>query len=120
QHLFQQGEGTRTDILEAESRYELATAEEIQALDEQDASLRELGALLGVQSVDIADLAPLNQNFAAFTLAPANYDSWHELAITNNPTLASQRQAVEVARYEVERNRAGHLPRITAYASSRQ
>ena len=120
QHLFQQGEGTRTDILEAESRYELATAEEIQAQDEQDASLRELGALLGVHSIDIADLAPLNQNFSSFTLVPANYDSWHELAITHNPTLASQRQAVEVARYEVERNRAGHLPRVIAYASSRQ
>ncbi|MFP3803108.1 TolC family protein, partial [Paraburkholderia sp. SIMBA_027] len=38
----------------------------------------------------------------------------------NNPTLASQRQAVEVAHYEVERNRAGHLPKITAYASSRR
>ena len=120
QHLFQQGEGTRTDILEAESRYELATAEEIQALDEQDASLRELGALIGVPSVDIHDLAPLNQGFAAFTLTPANYDTWHELAISNNPTLASQRQALEVARFEVERNRAGHLPKVTAYASSRQ
>ena len=119
-HLFQQGEGTRTDILEAESRYELATAEEIQALDEQDASLRELGALIGVQSVNIDDLAPLNQGFAAFTLTPASYDTWHELAISNNPTLASQRQALEVARYEVERNRAGHLPKVTAYASSRQ
>src|SRR3989344_5975882 len=120
QHLFQQGEGTRTDILEAESRYELATAEEIQALDEQDASLRALGALIGVQSVNIHDLAPLNQRFAAFSLTPANYDTWHALAISNNPTLASQRQALEVARYEVERNRAGHLPKITAYASSRQ
>jgi protease secretion system outer membrane protein len=118
--LFQQGEGTRTDILEAESRYELATAEEIEALDEQDASLRELGALIGVQSVNIHDLAPLNQGFAAFTLTPANYDTWHTLAISNNPTLASQRQALEVARYEVERNRAGHLPKVTAYASSRQ
>ena len=38
EHLFRQGEGTRTDILEAESRYELATAEEIQAFDEQDAA----------------------------------------------------------------------------------
>nr|CAA07701.1 eprF protein [Pseudomonas tolaasii] len=120
QHLFQQGEGTRTDILEAESRYELATAEEIQALDEQDASLRELGALIGVQSVNIHDLAPLNQNFAAFALTPAKYDTWHELAVSNNPTLASQRQAVEVARYEVEGNRSGHLPKVTAYATSRK
>jgi protease secretion system outer membrane protein len=63
EHMFKQGEGTRTDILEAESRYELATAEEIEARNEQDAALRELGALVGVQTVDISDLAPLDQNF---------------------------------------------------------
>lgn len=118
EHLFRQGEGTRTDILEAESRYELAIAEEIAAQDEQDASLRELGALIGVPSVDIDDLQPLSEGFAAFTLQPANYDTWHELALANNPDLASQRQALEIARHEVERNRAGHLPRVSAYARS--
>ncbi|POA21929.1 peptidase [Pseudomonas sp. FW300-N1A1] len=120
EHLFRQGEGTRTDILEAESRYELATAEEIEARDEQDASLRELGALIGTPDIDINDLEPLGESFQSFSLQPANYDSWHELALSNNPNLASQRQAVEVARYEVERNRSGHLPRISAYASARQ
>jgi protease secretion system outer membrane protein len=120
EHMFKQGEGTRTDILEAESRYELATAEEIEARNEQDAALRELGALVGVPAVDISELTPLDQNFQTFALMPANYDTWHELAISNNPNLASQRQAVEVARYEVERNRAGHLPKVSAYASMRQ
>jgi protease secretion system outer membrane protein len=120
EHMFRQGEGTRTDILEAESRYELATAEEIEARNEQDAALRELGALVGVAAVDIDELAPLDQNFQTFALMPANYDTWHEMAISNNPNLASQRQAVEVARYEVERNRAGHLPKVNAYASMRQ
>ncbi|MBK5301288.1 TolC family outer membrane protein [Erwinia sp. TH29] len=120
EQMFRQGEGTRTDILEAESRYELATAEEIEARDEQDASLRELGALIGVPAIDIGDLTPLDQNFQTFTLQPANYDTWHEMAVANNPNLASQRQAVEVARYEVERNRAGHLPKVSAYASVRQ
>jgi protease secretion system outer membrane protein len=118
EHLFRQGEGTRTDILEAGSRYELAIAEEIAARDEQDASLRELGALIGVPSVDIDDLQPLSEGFAAFTLQPANYDTWHELALANNPDLASQRQALEIAHHEVERNRAGHLPRVSAYARS--
>lgn len=120
EHMFKQGEGTRTDILEAESRYELATAEEIEARNEQDAALRELGALIGEQAVNITDLAPLDQNFQTFALTPANYDTWHELAISNNPNLASQRQAVEVARYEVERNRAGHLPKVSAYAAMRK
>ncbi|PTR23734.1 MULTISPECIES: TolC family outer membrane protein [unclassified Pseudomonas] len=120
EQMFRQGEGTRTDILEAESRYELATAEEIEARNEQDASLRELGALVGVPTIDIADLAPLEQNFQTFTLQPANYDTWHEMAVANNPNLASQRQSLEVARYEVERNRAGHLPKVSAYATVRQ
>ncbi|ROM89633.1 TolC family outer membrane protein [Pseudomonas brassicacearum] len=120
EQMFRQGEGTRTDILEAESRYELATAEEIEARDEQDASLRELGALIGTRDIDIKDLEPLGESFESFTLQPANFDSWHELALSNNPNLASQRQAVEVARFEVERNRAGHLPRVSAYATARK
>lgn len=120
EHMFRQGEGTRTDILEAESRYELAIAEEIEARDEQDAALRELGALIGVPALDIGDLAPLNETFQVFNLQPANFESWHGLAVSNNPNLASQRQAVDVARFEVERNRAGHLPRISAYATMRQ
>jgi len=120
EQLFRQGEGTRTDILEAESRYELAIAEEIEARNEQDAALRELGSLMGVPALDIGDLAPLNGAFQAFTLQPAQFDTWHELAVSNNPNLASQRQAVDVARYEVERNRAGHLPKVSAYATMRQ
>ncbi|ALI04110.1 outer membrane channel protein TolC [Pseudomonas sp. FW306-02-F02-AA] len=120
EQMFRQGEGTRTDILEAESRYELATAEEIEARDEQDASLRELGALIGTRDIDIKDLEPLSESFESFSLQPANFDSWHELALSNNPNLASQRQAVEVARFEVERNRAGHLPRVSAYATARK
>ena len=120
QQMFQQGEGTRTDILEAESRYELATAEEIQAHDEQDAALRELGALIGVATLDIDELTPLARSFNPLPLEPASFSSWHEMALVSNPILASQREALEVARYEVERNRAGHLPKLNAYASVRQ
>ena len=118
--MFRQGEGTRTDILEAQSRYELASAEEIEARDDQDAALRELGALTGVAAIDIADLATMSPGFQTLALQPAMYETWHELAVANNPDLASQRQALEVARYEVERNRAGHLPKISAYATVRQ
>jgi protease secretion system outer membrane protein len=120
EHMFQLGEGTRTDILEAQARFELATAQEIEARDEQDAALRGLGALIGVVALGIDDLMPLEKNFQTLPLIPANYNSWHELAVTNNSDLASHRQEVEIARFEVERNRAGHLPKITAYASSRR
>ncbi|PRW99449.1 peptidase [Pseudomonas fragi] len=120
EQLFRQGEGTRTDILEAESRYELATAEQLQAQDEQDAALRELGALIGVATVNIDELTPLPASFSALPLQPASFSSWHTMALESNPLLASQREALEVARYEVERNRAGHLPKLNAYASVRK
>ena len=120
EQLFRQGEGTRTDILEAESRYELATAEQLQAQDEQDAALRELGALIGVAMVNIDELTPLPASFSALPLQPASYSNWHTMALESNPLLASQREALEVARYEVERNRAGHLPKLNAYASVRK
>jgi len=118
--LFRQGEGTRTDMLEAESRLELATAQQIEAHDEQDAALQELGALMGEPRIAINDLAPLSATFQAFPMEPATFDHWHRMALVQNPLLASQRQAVEVARYEVERSRAGHLPKVTAYASLRK
>ena len=120
EQLFRQGEGTRTDILEAESRYELATAEQLQAQDEQDAALRELGALIGVATVNIDELTPLPASFSALPLQPASFSSWHTMALESNPLLASQREALEVARYEVERNRAGHLPKLNACASVRK
>lgn len=117
--MFDQGEGTRTDILEAESRYELAGAEEIEAQNEQDAALRELGALIGVAEVRIDELAPLRTPFNFLALTPTTYEAWNAIALSENADLASQRQLLEVAHQEVKRNVAGHLPKLNAYATVR-
>ncbi|MGE7993202.1 TolC family outer membrane protein [Pseudomonas sp. NPDC089554] len=118
--LFQAGEGTRTDILEAQARFELADAEEIQARNDQDAALRELGALIGEPAMPAQALAPLRTGFVLPVVAPSGYEAWQSLALASNPQLGAQRHALEVARFEVERNRAGHLPKVTAYATSRR
>jgi protease secretion system outer membrane protein len=117
--MFDRGEGTRTDILEAESRYELAGAEEIEAQNEQDAALRELGALIGVPEVRIDELAPLRTPFNFLALTPTTYEAWNAIALSENADLASQRQLLEVAHQEVKRNIAGHLPKLNAYATVR-
>lgn len=51
-------------------------------------------------------------------LSPASYTAWRDLALAENPELASLRHAVDVARYEVEQNRADFLPRLGLYAST--
>ncbi len=119
QRLLKGGEGTRTDVLETRARLSMAVAEEIEARDNQDAALRELEAMLG-EPLQIEQLTPLAPHFAILPLEPQRFESWRELALANNPELASQHHALVSAEYEVERKRAGHLPRLSLYASSRQ
>ena len=119
QRLLKGGEGTRTDVLETQARLSMAVAEEIEAQDNQDAALRELEAMLG-EPLQIEQLDPLSPRFVILPLEPQRFESWRELALANNPELASQHHALTSAEYEVERKRAGHLPKLSLYASSRQ
>jgi protease secretion system outer membrane protein len=45
-------------------------------------------------------------------LTPASFEEWRALALQNNNELAAARLAVENARLEIQRNKAGHAPRI--------
>ena len=116
ERLLKGGEGTRTDVLETRARYELAKAQEIEATDSLDAALRALQAIVG-EPLEVEDLAPLAAGFKVDPLA-GNFEHWRNLAVSNNAQLVAQRHAVEVADQGVERNRAGHLPSLSAYAST--
>ncbi|MBY8971450.1 TolC family outer membrane protein [Pseudomonas sp. P867] len=117
--LLKGGESTRTDVLETQARLSLAQAEEIEAVDAQDGALRELEAIVG-QPLHIEELAPLARSFEIAPLEPNRFETWRELAMANNPELKSQHHALDVASYEVERKRAGHLPKVSLYATSRK
>ena len=119
ERLLKGGEGTRTDLLETQARLSLAQAEEIESLDTQDAALRELEAIVG-EPLQIEELAPLTRQFAIPPLEPNRFETWRDMAMANNPELKSQHHALDVAEYEVERKRAGHMPKVSLYASSRQ
>ncbi|UVH54231.1 TolC family outer membrane protein [Pseudomonas sp. CBSPBW29] len=119
ERLLKGGEGTRTDVLETQARLSLAQAEEIESLDTQDAALRELEAIVG-EPLQIEELAPLTRQFDIPPLEPNRFETWRDLAMANNPELKSQHHALDAAEYEVERKRAGHMPKVSLYASSRQ
>ncbi|MGY3299473.1 protease secretion system outer membrane protein [Pseudomonas sp. TE6288] len=116
EQLVKGGEGTRTDVLETQARYELAQAQEIEAGDNLDAALRALQAIIG-EPVEVDDLAPMTVDFRVQPLTPARFEPWRDLAVARNAELASQRHGLEVAEQNIERQRAGHLPSLSAYAS---
>lgn len=119
QRLLADGEGTHTDLLETQVRLSLALAEEIEALDAQDSAARGLQAVLG-QPVTLAHLQPLADNFQLPPLVPATFEAWQQLAMQHNPQRAARQLGLRVAEQEVQRQRAGHLPKLSLYASHRQ
>ena len=114
QRLFEQGEGTRTDMLETRARLDLAEASLIEA---QDNSLAQREVLEGVIGGPAGALDQLAEGFRVTSLTPATFEDWSALALKNNSELAAARLAVENARLEIGRNKAGHLPRVDFVAA---
>ncbi|WZB70390.1 TolC family protein [Achromobacter xylosoxidans] len=115
QRLLDLGEGTRTDILETSARYNLAQAQEIEAQDNEDAANRELSALSGLP-LNALTLAPLHGPFTIKPLLPDEYEAWQALALRHNATLQSLAHSIDAAAANVEKSRAGHLPKVGLYA----
>jgi protease secretion system outer membrane protein len=114
QRLFEKGEGTKTDMIETQARLDLSEAQLIEA---QDNALAARNTLAGVIGMDPGTLDKLGPNFHVGTLAIKDFDEWRQTAIANNPELAAARLGVENARLDIQRNKAGHYPRIDFVAS---
>jgi len=114
QRLFDKGAGTRTDVLETRARYELAQAQVVEAENNVNNKRNELSAIIGVNPGALERLAGRVPELA---LTPATIAEWEQLARERNPEVRAQSHSVEYSRTEVERNRAGHYPRVDLVAS---
>lgn len=114
QRLFLRGEGTRTDVVETQARFDLAVAQVLEANDNVTNARNALAAMIGR---DVTRLDELKDDFNVGQLVPGGFEDWRNIALSTNPELMARRQAVEVAREEANRQRAGHLPRVDLVAS---
>ncbi len=119
QKLFSSGEGTRTDVAETQTRYSQVRADELMVQDELDAAIRDLQLLVGVP---LPAGLPVNRlsnapQFKAIKRDIGRYVDWEQQALSQNPQLAAARQKVDVAYHDINRNRAGYLPKLELYAS---
>ena len=108
-HLFDKGEGTRTDMLETAARLDQAEAQVLEAQDTVATNRAALAAVIGMEPGLLQALAPV---FRFAPLSPASFEQWQLLALANNPDLQAARLAVESARLEIQKARAGHAPRL--------
>lgn len=111
---FEVGTATIVDTYEAQSRYDLATSQEIAAQNQLEVRQRTLQSITGRTYASLksfADKVPLTPP------DPNRMDYWVDQAEASSLAVAAQKQALEVARMEIDRNRAGHYPTLDLVAS---
>ena len=111
---FAAGSGTRTDIDDAKARLDMATAQELEARQNQDLTRRQLELLVNQPVKQIARL-----NVSALKLLPpepSNLDEWTRKAEQASPEIKALQARLEAARREVGKAQAGHFPTLDAVA----
>ncbi|QGZ39928.1 outer membrane protein [Pseudoduganella flava] len=112
---FEVGTQTITDTHEAQAAYDLVVAQEFAAINALEVARTALQQIIGTAPSTLATLR------AGVTIAPpqpATIEPWISAAESDNFAVALQRLNVEIAKREIARNRAGHLPTVDLTASS--
>jgi protease secretion system outer membrane protein len=113
-HLFAKGEGTKTDMLETQARLELSEAQLLEALDNQASNRATLATLVGQE---VTGLDPLKPGFRLAPLPEGGFESLRKMAMENNPEIIAQTFAIEAAKQDLNKTRAGFAPRLDVVAS---
>ncbi|RZT08694.1 outer membrane protein, protease secretion system [Duganella sp. CF402] len=109
--LYKRGEGTRTDLLETQSRLELAEAQLLETQDALNNAREALNATVGA-SVELGALDHLRPGLSVERADIKGFETWRALALANNPDIRTQQKNIEIAKQEINKQRAGHAPRV--------
>jgi len=111
---FEVGTSTITDTREAQARFDLVIAQEIAAANDMRVKALALTQLVGQQATEPK---PVVEPVALDAFAPKQIDQWVSQSQTENPTVQQLKTALDVARLETTKARAGHLPTVDLVAS---
>ena len=112
--MSQRGEGTKTALIESQAKLSLTEAQLIEAQQSLADAQSALAVMIG-KEVTILDR--LVDTFEVLPIESEDFSTWTNIALKNNPEILTQQQGVEIAKQEVKRNRAGHMPRLDVLAS---
>lgn len=111
---FEVGTVTITDVHEAQSRSDLALAQEIAAGSDLDVKRQVLALIVGKPPEALSGLRP---GVALSRPQPDGVADWVQSAEAGNFGVQAQSLVLEIADREAERTRAGHLPTVDLVAS---
>ena len=113
QQRFEVGLSAITDVQEAQAGFDRAVAAQIAARNNVDNALEALRAITGSY---FSELALLGATMPLVNPQPEEIETWTGAALEQNLDVQAARHAVENARREVQKRRAGHLPTLDMVA----
>ncbi|NBS97640.1 MAG: channel protein TolC, partial [Betaproteobacteria bacterium] len=108
------GTGTRTDLDDAQARFDLNRAQRLEASQAIQTRRRQLQALVNRPIGELSSLEPMRLSLAPPT--PGTAEEWVLIAIDNSPEVRSARARLDAATEEVNRTKAAHYPTVDAVA----
>jgi len=111
---FEVGSATITDTHEAQSRYDLALAQEIAAESDLEVKQNALQAIIGRAP---GHLAGLRRDAESRPPQPGDINQWVSAAEKDSIAVQIQQAAADIAEREVDRQRAGHYPTVDLVAN---
>lgn len=108
---FEVGDLTRTDVAQSQSRLALAQAD-LQTVQANLITSRENYIALVGEAPDMLEPPPVLPGL------PATPDLAVQVALADNPDIASAKKAREAARYDVRVAKAGNLPTLSAFSQA--
>ena len=115
QQRLLRGEGTRVETAQAQAALEVLRVRLTEADDQLELVRRQLRRVTGLPT---PALPTLGADFQPTALAAEGLFEWLQLAVRQSPSLQAREQAVVAARIGVQRNFAGHFPRLDLVASA--
>lgn len=106
---FEVGTATITGVRDAQARYDLTYAQEIAA--ENDVRIKILALGLAVGRTDLKP-KPLRDNSKLIEPPKDSMDSWVSQSEAMSPTVKQAQLALDIAKLEVDKAFAGHLPTL--------
>jgi outer membrane protein len=111
---FDVGTATITDFNEAQARFDLVQAQEIAAVSDLEIKKRAIQAIIGQLA---APLSGVRNDLQPSLPEPVDMERWVAMAEQNNLSILIQKQVLDVATQEVDRQNAGHMPTLDAVGS---
>lgn len=110
---FEVGTATITDSHEAQSRYDLTSAQEIAAQNDLDVKRQVLRTVIGKEPEGLRNV---KSGLQLSGPQPADINKWVEMAESGAANVQIFQARYEIATREVERQRAGHYPTLDLVA----